>query len=186
MKVVVSASGPDLDAQVDPRFGRCPYFVVIDSDTMKWEAFPNDSAGAMGGAGIQAAQNVANRGTDVVLTGNCGPNAFRTLEAGGVQVIVGVAGSVREAVQRFQKGELQVTAGANVQSHFGTGGSGGGMGQGMGRGMGQGMGQNMRQSQQAPAGDNDAAEVSQLQAQMEMLQQQLKQIQERIQELKGS
>ena len=70
MKICVTAVSGDLDAQVDPRFGRCGYFVIIDPGTMKFEAVPNASAGAMGGAGIQAAQTVANMGVKLVITGN--------------------------------------------------------------------------------------------------------------------
>jgi predicted Fe-Mo cluster-binding NifX family protein len=77
MKIAVSATGGSLDAQIDPRFGRCSYFVVVESETMKFETVANTASGAMGGAGIQAAQLVANRGAQVVLTGKAGPNAFQ-------------------------------------------------------------------------------------------------------------
>ena len=86
MKVAVSASGPDLDATIDPRFGRCAYFVIVDTDDMNFEAFDNDNIALGGGAGIQSAQFVASKGANVVLTGNCGPNAVQTLSAAGVEV----------------------------------------------------------------------------------------------------
>jgi len=143
MKIAVTSTGPDLTAQVDPRFGRCAYFIFVDPDTMQYEAVENPNVAAMGGAGIQSAQLVANKGAQVVLTGSCGPNAFQTLQAAGVQVIVGVVGTVQEAIQRYKSGQLQPTAQPNVPPHFGmgTGWPGGpGFGMGRGRGMGRGMG----------------------------------------------
>ncbi len=80
MRIVVTAAGPGLEDRVDPRFGRCPYFLVVDPDTMQFEALENPNLSAAHGAGIQSAQLVAEQGADSVLTGNCGPNAFRTLE----------------------------------------------------------------------------------------------------------
>ena len=101
MRIAVTATGPDLDAQVDPRFGRCPYFIFVDTDTMEFEAVPNPYVSAMGGAGIQAAQLVANKGATAVLSGAFGPNAAQTLSAVGVQMYPNVMGTVREAVERL-------------------------------------------------------------------------------------
>jgi predicted Fe-Mo cluster-binding NifX family protein len=142
MKIAVSAAGDNLVAPLDPRFGRCQYFIFVDPESMEFEAIPNESANAMGGAGIQAAQNVANMNAEVVLTGNMGPNAFQTLTAAGIKVITGVSGSVQEAIEKFKKGELKETTAPNVGSHFGMGGGGrgGGQGGGMGRGGGGGRG----------------------------------------------
>ncbi|MCD4804143.1 MAG: NifB/NifX family molybdenum-iron cluster-binding protein, partial [Desulfobacterales bacterium] len=81
MKICVTSNGPTMDASVDPRFGRCQYFVFVDSETMKYEAMPNPSIGASSGAGIQAAQTVADKGAGVVITGQVGPNAIQTLGA---------------------------------------------------------------------------------------------------------
>ena len=78
MKICVSSTGKDLDAQVNPRFGRCSYFLVVDTETMSFEYISNESAMASGGAGIQAAQTVAKAGVKVIITGNVGPNAFQT------------------------------------------------------------------------------------------------------------
>jgi predicted Fe-Mo cluster-binding NifX family protein len=136
MKIAVSSSGEKLDAQVDPRFGRCQYFVIVDPDTMEFEAISNTSAMASGGAGIQAAQNVANQGANIVITGNVGPNAFQTLNAAGLKIITGATGTVEEVIKKYKNGELQETEAANVNSHFGMG-RGGGRGGG-GRGMGGG------------------------------------------------
>jgi len=107
MRIAVTATGPDLDAQIDPRFGRCAYFIFVDTDTMEFEAVPNPYVSAMGGAGIQAAQLVANKGATAVLSGAFGPNAAQTLSAVGVQMYPNVMGTVREAVERFKRGELQ-------------------------------------------------------------------------------
>jgi len=128
MKICVSASAGSLDAQVDPRFGRCPYFVIVDSETMEFEAIPNTAAGAMGGAGIQAAQMVASKGVKVVVTGNVGPNAFQALSAAGIKIVVGAFGTIREAVEKYKKGELRETSASTVRGHFGMG-----TGRGMGR-----------------------------------------------------
>ncbi|MEA1935208.1 MAG: NifB/NifX family molybdenum-iron cluster-binding protein [Thermodesulfobacteriota bacterium] len=158
MKVAVTSMGPSLDDQVEARFGRCPYFLIIDPETMEFEALENPNIAVGGGAGIQSAQLMAERGIQIVLTGNCGPNAFQTFGAAGVQVIVGVSGPVRQAVEQFKAGAFTEAGQASVESHFGVGagapgyqtvppqsgygaGMGGGRGTGMGRGMGMGGGQ---------------------------------------------
>lgn len=122
MKIVISAAGNDLDAEVDPRFGRCQYFLFVDTETMEFEAISNESAISAAGAGISAAQKVAEKGAELVLTGNVGPNAFQTLSAAGIKIITGVSGTVGEAVERFKKGELKETDSATVGGHFGMGG----------------------------------------------------------------
>ena len=144
MKIAISSSGQTLDDSVDARFGRCAYFLVIDPDTLEFEPIQNPNIALGHGAGIQSAQLLANKGVTVVLTGNCGPNAFQTFAAAGIQVITGVAGQVREAVRMYKSGAMAGASGPNVQGHFGTG-MGGGMGTGMsgGRGMGGGMGRGM-------------------------------------------
>jgi predicted Fe-Mo cluster-binding NifX family protein len=128
MKICVSAVGNSLDAQLDPRFGRCPYFVILDSETMQFEAIPNIASGAMGGAGIQAAQTIASRGVKVLITGNVGPNAFQALAAAGIKIVVGAFGTVREVVEKYKRGELNETDAPTVGGHFGMG-----MGRGRGR-----------------------------------------------------
>lgn len=136
-KIAVSAVNPSLDALVDPRFGRCAYFLIVDPDTLKYEAIPNTSQNAAHGAGIQAAQIVSNRGVEAVLTGNIGPNAYQAISAGGIKIFTGVSSTVKEAVARYAKGELTQTSRPTVASHFGVG-SGGGRGGGRGgRGRGR-------------------------------------------------
>ena len=121
MKLCVSATGNDLGATVDPRFGWCQFFIFIDSETMDFESVVNPAFTAGGGAGIQAAQLVVNRGAGVVFTGNVGPNAFQALQAAGVKVVTGISGTVKEAVEKFKKGEVQYAGTPTVGSHFGMG-----------------------------------------------------------------
>ena len=144
MKIAVSATAPGLDAEVDPRFGRCQYFIIVDPQSMEFEALDNSNAMAAGGAGISTAQMIASKGAEVVLTGNCGPNAYQTLSAAGLQVITGVAGRIRDAIEAYRTGKFQSSAQPSVDAHYGMGtGSGMSMGRGMGRGMGMGMGRGM-------------------------------------------
>ena len=131
MRAAVSSSGTDPESPVDPRFGRCAYFVIVDTETMRFETVPNMSITAASGAGIGAAQLIASKGVKVVLTGNVGPNAFSALSAAGVQVVTGATGTVIDAVERFKQGELGAGGGPTVAGHFGLGGRG--MGQGRGR-----------------------------------------------------
>jgi predicted Fe-Mo cluster-binding NifX family protein len=130
MKVAVSTSGQDLSGMVDPRFGRCPYFLIVETETMAVETVPNGAVGTAHGAGIQAAQLVASMGVKAVLTGNVGPNAYSALSASGINVLIGVSGTVAEALERFKRGELSTTSSPTVGGHFGTGGRGGGRGGG--------------------------------------------------------
>ncbi len=129
MKIAVTSTGPGLDAEVDPRFGRCQSFVIVDSDTKEvLESCTNPSVSLGGGAGVQAAAFIADRGVEVVLTGNCGPNAFRTLAAAGVKVVTGARGTVGEALRRYEACELSSASDATVPQHFGMGKGGGGGG----------------------------------------------------------
>ena len=140
MKVAISSTGPDLEAEVEPRFGRCQYFVIVDSETKKFEVLDNQAAMTRGGAGIQAAQMVANSGVAAVITGNLGPNAADTLAAAGVKTYLVVSGKINEVLQQYKAGQLQEASGPTVESHFGTGGMGGGAGAGCGMGGGRGVG----------------------------------------------
>jgi len=181
MKIAISAAAPDLDAQVEPRFGRCQYFVIVDPQSMEFEGLENSGAMAAGGAGISTAQMIADKGVEVVLTGNCGPNAYRTLSAVGVQVVTGVSGRIRDAVEAYGAGKLKPNAQPSVESHYGMGmasGTAGGMGRGMGRGMGAGMTQPAASQPMSPE-----QEVEALKSQTRMMMEQLGQIQSRITEL---
>ena len=119
MKLAVTSRGTTLDDPVDPRFGRCAHFVIVETDDMAVESIENRNASAGGGAGIQSAQLMADKGVEAVITGNCGPNAFRTLEAAGIRVVIGAAGSVRDTVVQYKAGTLSATDSPSVDSHAG-------------------------------------------------------------------
>lgn len=125
MKIGVSASGNDMEALVDPRFGRCTYFVLVDSESMQFEAVPNLAAASGSGAGIQAAQTMASKQVQVLITGNVGPNAFQALSAAEITVITGASGKVREVIEKYKKGLLFETRKPTVRGHFGMGAGGG-------------------------------------------------------------
>ena len=120
MKLCITSTGQRLDDPVDPRFGRSHYFMIVDSDTLQFEAIRNPAFTTGGGAGIKAAQVVADHGAEVVLTGNVGPNAFNTLEAAGLKIIVGLTDTtVKEAVEGFNAGQYQHVSGPSVGAHHG-------------------------------------------------------------------
>lgn len=206
MKVAVTAAAPSLDAQVDPRFGRCPYFLVVDTDTLDFEAIENMNVARGGGAGIQSAQLIADRGVLAVLTGNCGPNAHRTLSAAGIAVVPGCAGRVRDTLKQCDFDHLEAAAEPTVQSHFGMGGApvpgagmgrggggggrgmgmrggGGGGGMGMGGGGGSGMGPNPAGAAPSPAAG--AQELEALRQRAEMMQTEMEGLREQLRALSG-
>jgi predicted Fe-Mo cluster-binding NifX family protein/ferredoxin len=190
MRIAVTAKGSRLDDDVDPRFGRCSYFLFVDAATLAYESIENPNLALMSGAGIQSAQLIAERDAKVLLTGNCGPNAYETLHAAGIDVIVGVRGSIRDALNLFKTGAFASTARPSVASHFGEGsngtrqnlaagmgrGRGLGRGRGMGRGLGRGRGRNFSYSR-IPAATN---EREALRAEAENLQAKLRLANERI------
>lgn len=133
MKVCVTAGAEGLDAPVDPRFGRCPFFVFVDLESMAVESVPNTSANASGGAGIQAAQMLASLGAGALITGNIGPNAMQTLSAAKIGIYQQRGGLVRDAVEQFKRDELVAITAATAPAH-------GGMGYGQGAGRGRGGG----------------------------------------------
>jgi predicted Fe-Mo cluster-binding NifX family protein len=119
MKIAVTAKGRDIDSQVDPRFGRAAFIQVIDLENGKVDVIDNaENMNAFKGAGIQAAVSVGDSGAQVLLTGYCGPNAFKTLDAAGVKVANDVAGTVSEAVNAFKSGRVVFAEGANVAAHW--------------------------------------------------------------------
>ncbi len=119
MKIAVTSRGPEMTSDVDPRFGRAKWFVIVDTETGESEAIDNTSGVEAGsGAGVQAAARVAGSGVEYVLTGHCGPNAFRTLAAAGVKIITSVTGTVEEAVGKIKDGELSPTDAADVNGHW--------------------------------------------------------------------
>ena len=114
MKICITSQGDNLDAQIDARFGRCQYFIIVDTDTLEFEAVPNPNIATGGGAGIQSGQMMAEKQIKAVLTGNVGPNAFQTLQAAAIDVITGVSGTVKEAVEKYRSGEFKPTEGPSV------------------------------------------------------------------------
>ncbi len=119
MKIAVSSTDKDLNAEVDPRFGRCKYFLIVDSESMDFKTISNESSMAFGGAGVKAAETVVNSGANILITGNIGPNAHRTLDAGRVKIFTGARGSIKDAIESYKKGDLNKTENPNVGSHHG-------------------------------------------------------------------
>jgi predicted Fe-Mo cluster-binding NifX family protein len=122
MKIAISSTGKDLNCQIDPRFGRCQYFLFVDPDTMEFEAAENAGLMAPGGAGVQAAQSVAQKGVDALITGNLGPNAASALSAAGIKVYLVPGGTVKDVIEEYKSGSLREASGATVPPHFGMGG----------------------------------------------------------------
>lgn len=119
MKIAVTSQGKDLESQVDPRFGRAAYIIIVDSETMDFEVLDNkENLNAFKGAGIQAASNISDKGTEVLLTGFCGPNAFKTLDAAGVKVSNNASGTIRDAIKAFLEGKLPYADDANAEGHW--------------------------------------------------------------------
>lgn len=181
MKIVVSSQGEGLDAAASPVFGRCPIYVVVDTETMTSESLVNPAMNQGGGAGIQAAEFVVSQGAKAVLSGNLGPNAYNVLQAAGVPCFLIGEGTVRQAVKAYNAGQLSTMGGANVAAHAGMGRSGGmGMGRGMGRGSGRGM-------QAPPTSGGSESELAALRETLQGLRQQLADTMEKIENLeKGS
>lgn len=120
MRIGITATGKDLESLMDPRFGRCAYFLLVDPETMECQGIVNPGSTAGGGAGIQAAQAFLKSGAEVLITGQCGPNAFEVLSAGGVKVYQAPEVKVREVVELYKKGEL-TEIGAPGPAHRGMG-----------------------------------------------------------------
>jgi len=119
MKIAVSSTGPTLESAVDPRFGRAEMFLIIDTDTEKFQVVDNkQNLEAAQGAGIQAAMIMSDSGAEMVITGHCGPKAFRTLFAAGIKVVVGADGTVAKAMAKYKAGELKVATSPDVEGHW--------------------------------------------------------------------
>ncbi len=116
MKIAVTSKGTNLESQVDPRFGRAEYILIVDTENLEFEVLDNkDNVNAFKGAGIQAASMVSDKGAEVLLTGFCGPNAFKTFEAAKIKVANDVSGTVRDAVKAFNEGRYVFSDKANVE-----------------------------------------------------------------------
>ena len=126
MKIILTTISPSIDSEIDPRFGRCAYLLLVDLDTLDWQAFPNPGASAPGGAGIQAAQFVCNQGAEAVISGDFGPHAYQALNAANLPMyIYGASGTAQQVIERFKAGKLQrvgaPTRGEGNQGHSGVG-----------------------------------------------------------------
>lgn len=120
MKICITSQGQSLDSEVDPRFGRAANFILLDTESMEFSVLANDNAAGAGGVGISSAKAIIDAGTEAVLTGNCGPNAERTLNAAGVKLYFGINGTVVQAAEKFKAGQLNPASGPSVESHSGT------------------------------------------------------------------
>jgi len=119
MKIAFSTSGENLDAPLDSRFGRAARFLVLDAEEGTFELIDNaQNLNAAQGAGIQSAENIIRAGADCLVSGHCGPKAFRVLQAAGVKIYNCTAATIAEALEQFKAGKLQAAAGADVESHW--------------------------------------------------------------------
>jgi predicted Fe-Mo cluster-binding NifX family protein len=188
LKIAVSATGGSLEATVDPRFGRCPHYIIVDTETLAFEDISNTSMDFPSGAGIGAAQLVAGRGVEAVVTGAVGPNAMAVLSQAGIKIVTGAQGNIRQAVEAFKKGELGEAPIAGYRGLYGGGGRGTGMGRGMGigRGMGTGRGMGLYQTPISPAQRGPMSreqEQEALRSQLEQLESQLREVKKRLDEI---
>jgi predicted Fe-Mo cluster-binding NifX family protein len=119
MKIAITSTGPHLEAEMDQRFGRAQMFLIVESETGRFTAVDNtQNLEAPQGAGIQAAETVVDQGVEVLITGHCGPNAFKTLQAAGITVIVGARGTNAEVMEQFKNGELSEASTPDVEGHW--------------------------------------------------------------------
>jgi predicted Fe-Mo cluster-binding NifX family protein len=122
MKITITASSPSIDSSVDPRFGRAAYFIVVDTDTLAWQAHANPAVGAAGGAGSQAAQFVAQQHINTVISGDFGPNAYNALQAAGIAMhLLGASTTAKEATERFKAGLLERASASRGPRHHSRG-----------------------------------------------------------------
>jgi len=119
MKLAITSKGQDLNAEVDPRFGRAAYIIIVETDTLAFEVIDNAlNKESFKGAGIQAAANICNKGVKVLLTGFCGPNAFKTLEAADIKVANDACGTIQHAIDHYLAGKFEFASDANVEGHW--------------------------------------------------------------------
>ena len=117
--MAVTSMGQNMESKVDPRFGRANWFIVFDTETDEYRVVSNEqNLNAGQGAGIQSAEIISRSGVEALITGNCGPKAFRALGAAGIQVFCGAEGTVAEVLEKFKSGKLEKAAGANVEGHW--------------------------------------------------------------------
>ena len=119
MRIAISSQCNDLNANLDPRFGRAAYFIIVDPETMAFEVVENSqNLNLSQGAGIQAGKTIADNNVDVLITGHCGPKAFKVLQGAGVKIVTGAGGTVADAIAQFNSGELETSTEADVEGHW--------------------------------------------------------------------
>ena len=119
MRIAISSTGQNLDSNLDPRFGRAAYFIIVDEETMNFEAVENiQNLKLPQGAGIQAGKTIVDHHVAALITGHCGPKAFKVLQSAGVKIVTGAGGKVADAIEQFKKGEFTVASGADVEGHW--------------------------------------------------------------------
>ena len=119
MKIAITAQDRELSSEIDPRFGRAKWLIVVNTETGEFKAHDNSlNLNAVQGAGIQTAQNIANLNVEAVITGNMGPNAFKTLNASGIRIFLTEKKTVREAIDSFKADTLNEVKKANVEGHW--------------------------------------------------------------------
>jgi predicted Fe-Mo cluster-binding NifX family protein len=119
MRIAVTAAGPQLSSNLDSRFGRAAYFILVDPHTMTFEVVENrQNLDLPQGAGIQAGKTIVDHHADALVTGNCGPKAFKVLERAGVKILVGASGTVADAVAQFKRNQLTPVDAPNVEGHW--------------------------------------------------------------------
>jgi predicted Fe-Mo cluster-binding NifX family protein len=119
LKVAISSKGEELSSPIEQIFGRAKWFIIADTETESFGAIPNEqNLNASQGAGIQSAAVIAREGVRCVMTGHCGPNAFKTLQSQGIQVVLVGDCTVREALEQFRDGKLKPVGAADVEGHW--------------------------------------------------------------------
>ncbi len=119
MKIAVTSTGPDLKSELDPRFGRAAYLIIVDSDTLEFKVLENsENRNLVQGAGIQAGKTIIDNGAEVLITGFCGPKAFMVLKSAGIKTISGANGSVEDAIRDFNAGKLKESQAPNADGHW--------------------------------------------------------------------
>lgn len=121
MKVAISADGKNEKANVDERFGRCPYFVIVDTNEMEFESIENEHADESHGVAPQVVQSLSKMDIEAVITENIGPNGYQTLQSADIKAYKG-SGKISKAVERLKEGELEVMENQTVKGHHGKGG----------------------------------------------------------------
>ena len=120
MKITISSQGDKLDSAVDPRFGRAAQFILYDTETSSYEVISNaQSLDAAQGAGIKAAETISRHGAQVLITGHCGPKAFDTLKAAGIDIVLGAEGcTISQALEKYKSGQLKTSNSSDVAGHW--------------------------------------------------------------------